>query len=209
VIGRITHIRESHLLDCYFAERGGEPVDPRFSEHLADCEACAFRYADLTRFMDGLRDQADDETDTLFTTDQLIAQQRQIARRIEHAGRAARVITFPDRASIRPADTGARRSRPRWVAAAVAAGLFVGLGLGATLPWDRQNLQPQQLTVGERPAAAPRLAPVATGGVDAMLPADYDAFLSDLEIALERPRTRELQALDAVTPHLREITNVQ
>jgi hypothetical protein len=39
-------------------------------------------------------------------------------------------------------------------------------------------------------------------------PADFaadEAFLSDLEIALDRPRTRELRAFDELTPHVREI----
>ena len=34
---------------------------------------------------------------------------------------------------------------------------------------------------------------------------DADAFLSDLEIALDRPRTLELQAFEELTPHVREI----
>ena len=44
----------------------------------------------------------------------------------------------------------------------------------------------------------------AAGGGPADVAAD-DAFLSELEIALERPRTRELQAFDTFTPHVREI----
>jgi hypothetical protein len=32
-----------------------------------------------------------------------------------------------------------------------------------------------------------------------------DAFLSELELALERPHTRELVALDELTPHVREV----
>ena len=50
-----------------------------------------------------------------------------------------------------------------------------------------------------RDSAAPDVA--ATPEPD--IAAD-DAFLSDLEIALERPRTRELQPFDALTPHVRE-----
>ena len=34
-------------------------------------------------------------------------------------------------------------------------------------------------------------------------------FLSDLEIALERPHTRELLAFDALTPHVREIRDTR
>jgi hypothetical protein len=32
-----------------------------------------------------------------------------------------------------------------------------------------------------------------------------DAFMLELEVAIDRPRTRELIAIDALTPHFREI----
>jgi hypothetical protein len=46
---------------------------------------------------------------------------------------------------------------------------------------------------------------VATPAVEV---AGDDAFLSDLEVALERTQTRELRAIDALTPHVREIRDV-
>ena len=36
---------------------------------------------------------------------------------------------------------------------------------------------------------------------------DDDVFLRELEFALERPHTQELQPFDALTPHVREIGN--
>jgi anti-sigma factor RsiW len=207
VIGRATHIQEQGLLDCYLAERGDEPIDPRVGEHLADCSACAERYAELAQFMDGLRNEADDEAGEIFTTDHLIAQQRQIARRIEHVGRPARVISFPG-ASGRPADAAARRITPRWVAGAVAAGIFLGIGLSVTFRWDAPPVQPP-LAGDLRIAEPARPTPVATDGTDAVTATDDDAFLTDLEIALEGPRTRELQPFDAITPRVVEINNVQ
>ena len=54
-------------------------------------------------------------------------------------------------------------------------------------------------------ARAARLMPSTSRGTG---PADVsadDAFLSELEIALERPRTRELRAFDALTPHVRDL----
>jgi hypothetical protein len=50
-----------------------------------------------------------------------------------------------------------------------------------------------------------RLRPVATQGREPVDVAADDAFLSELELALERPHTRELLAFDALTPHVREI----
>jgi hypothetical protein len=49
------------------------------------------------------------------------------------------------------------------------------------------------------------LSPVGTRGSSPAEIAADSAFLSDLELALERPHTRELQAFDALTPHVREI----
>jgi hypothetical protein len=34
---------------------------------------------------------------------------------------------------------------------------------------------------------------------------DDDTFLTELEFALQRPHTRELQPFDVLTPHAREI----
>ena len=61
--------------------------------------------------------------------------------------------------------------------------------------------------------SAPRqttLKAVATDGSEpAPEVAADDAFWSELEVVLERPRTRELQPLDALTPHVRDITDLR
>jgi anti-sigma factor RsiW len=209
VIDRAHHVREERLFDCYLAERGEETIDPRTAEHLADCDACALRYADLREFMERLRTDADAETDVRFTPDRLRAQQLHIARRIEQLGRAARVIRFPRRFAGRHVEVRSGRTAPRWVAAAAAAGLFFGAALGASFEWDRHLRAQRQLTAARRqfnPAHASRLAPLGprSGGPGQV--ADDDAFLSELDVALERPQTRELQPFDAFTPHVREIT---
>ncbi len=214
-----THVQEERLLDCYLAERAAEPLDPRVAEHLSDCDACALRYADLTQFMDGLRTEADEDTDAAFTPERLQAQQHAIARRIEHVGRAARVISFPGGvaggrfgAAAHDGSSAPRRAT-RWVAAAAAAGLFFGAMLGASFEWDRHVRSQHQLTASVRQAAHPaahgpsRLTPVGTRGSDPGAVADDDAFLGELEVALSRPQARELQAFDAFTPHVVEVNN--
>ena len=65
-MGRPHHLAEDHLFDCYTAEQAGESLDPRAAEHLADCRECGTRYTELTRFMDGLRSDADAETNEIF-----------------------------------------------------------------------------------------------------------------------------------------------
>jgi len=202
VIARPHHLQEERLFDSYLAERGGEPIDPPIAEHLADCASCGARYAELTAFMDGLRRDGEAEADAIFTPERLRLQQQQIVRRMALVGRPARILSFPGRMVRRTIDASSSRTAPRWIAAAAAAGLFVGVAVGATFQWRSQE-QARKTFLTD--AGRARLSPVATRGTGQPDVATDDAFLSDLEIALERPHTRELQAFDALTPHLREI----
>ncbi len=203
MIGRGRHLRDDRLFDCYLAQRTREPLDPRSAEHLADCGDCAARYADMVTLMDGFRTEADAETDRVFTPERLRAQQQQVMRRIEQVGRSARVISFPGRSDRSTISSSPTRTAPRWVAAAAAAGLFVGIGLGASYEYGSRVHIVQQ--VAARPSAPTHFAPIATRGSGKPEIAADDAFLTDLELALERPHTRELVAFDALTPHVREV----
>src|SRR5262245_8231766 len=149
--------------------------------------------------MDGLRSDGATEADAVFTPDKLRAQQAHIARRLEQIGRPARVLTFPGRVVRRTMTATSGRWTPRYIAAAAAAGLFVGVAVGASYNFGTRSV----LTQAAR-QAAPMLTPVATRGNSPAQVAADDAFLSDLELALERPHTRELLAFDALTPHVRE-----
>ena len=195
------HIAERPLYESYYAERTGESIDPRIAEHLIDCAACSARYAAMARTLDDVRTDGTAEADAIFTSERLRAQQQQIARRLELAARPARVISFPRHATSNSARSVAARIAPRWIAAAAAAGLFVGVAVGASYEWE-WHVQPRQAHV----TTAPHLTPVATRGVGRVDVAADDAFLSELDAALERPRTRELIAYDALTPHVREVT---
>jgi predicted anti-sigma-YlaC factor YlaD len=195
------HLQEERLFDSYLAERDGAPIDPPVAEHLADCSACSARYAELASFMDALRHDGDAEADAIFTPDRLHDQQQQIARRIAQVGRPARVLSFPGRIVRSTLSASSARPASRWVAAAAVAGLVLGVALGASYQWGART--PSQLLM--RTSATPILAPVATRGSSPAEVAADEAFLSDLELALERPHTRELQAFDALTPHVREI----
>ena len=196
------HLVEERLFDYYLAARGHEPLDPRVAEHIGDCSACAARYADLASFMDGLRSDGNADADGIFTADRLRAQQAQIARRLEQVGRPARVLSFPARVVRNTMQGHASPWTPRWVAAAAAAGLLVGVAVGASYNFGSHSLVSQTAR-----QVAPMLSPVATRGDSPAQVAADDAFLSDLELALERPHTRELLAFDALTPHVREVSN--
>jgi len=204
VISRGRHLQEERLFDSYIAERGGTTLDPPVAEHLADCTECSARYAELSSFMNTLRTDGEADAHAVFTPERLRAQQQQITRRIAQVGRPARVLSFPGRIVRRTIDASSARPSPRWVTAGAAAGLFIGVALGASYQWTSLRNQSTLLT---RTTSAPRLAPVATRGSSPAEVAADEAFLSDLEIALERPHTRELQAFDALTPHVREITD--
>jgi len=199
---RAHHLHDERLFDCYLTERGGDAIDPPTAEHLTDCDECSARYAELASFMDTLRRDGETEADAVFTAERLRAQQQQIARRLEQVGRPARVISFPSRIVRRTIGASQSRMAPRWVAAAAAAGLFVGVALGASYEWNQRRVP--AASFGARDLNS-RIAPVATRGSEAVDIANDDAFLSDLELALERPHTQELQAFDAFTPHVREI----
>jgi hypothetical protein len=82
---------------------------------------------------------------------------------------------------------------------------LVGVAVGASFQW-RSQLQGRQALISDgAQARVSRAVPVSTRGSGPADVASDDAFLSDLEVALERPHTRELQAFDALTPHVREI----
>jgi anti-sigma factor RsiW len=211
---RAPHLQDDSLSDCYFAERRGEALDPPAAEHLADCPSCAERYAEFERFMASLRDEANAEVDALFPAERLRLQQQEIARRLDHIGRAARVISFPGRVPASRIQPSTTRMATRWIAGAAAAGLFVGVAAGTFFDFStrfefgvrgRRSAAQLGMRQGASPAIASHLAPVpsavaATRGAEA-----DDAFMSALDLALDRPHTSELVAFDALTPHVREI----
>jgi anti-sigma factor RsiW len=205
-MSRRQHLREDILFESYLASRCGDPLDPPVAEHLTDCSECGLRYAELTQFMDALSEGAITGADAVFTPDRLRAQQQQIARRLEHLGHPARVITFPGQTSSPRSGRTVPRLARRWVAASLAAGLFIGVSTGLFLNWGASRGVPLR-RAGTVARQAVQIAPSARTELSRpdVFEAD-DVFLSELELAGDRPRIRELSAVDALTPHVREIT---
>jgi anti-sigma factor RsiW len=209
VISRTHHLHDDRLFECYVAGQSGDPQDPPAAEHLADCDECSTRYAELVQFMDGIRAEADAETAAVFTPERLRQQQHQILERLEHIGHPARVISFPVHVTRRMVGA-TRRVGPRWLAAAAAAGLFVGVGVGGMVFDARVSRPYEPMMLGSHAGPSRELtaSAVRPSNPDPVLEAvDDDAFLEQLEFALQRPRTRELLPFDALTPHLREVSN--
>ena len=203
---RARHLQEDGLFECYLAEHCGDPLEPPAAEHLTDCPECRARYGDLRRFMDALRTEADSELDEIFPPERQRAQQQQIARRVEHLGHHARVISFPGRQPGLPAPSASSRVAHHWLGVAAAAGLVIGVGLGT----GYYSLAPSgaRQTVATRSIAEPVEAPAPAtlpDVVPALVTDINEQFLSELELALERPHTSELLALDELTPHVREV----
>lgn len=204
MIFRARHLQEDRLFECYLAEQGGESLEPPAAEHLADCADCRARFADLRRFMDALRTEADSELDEIFSEERQREQQQHIARRVEHLGHHARVISFPGHPPGQPLPASKSGVAHRYISAAAAAGVFIGIGLGSVyysqLPArGRDTVAGRNIAVAaDAPASAPTLMPGLASDVN-------EQFLSELELALERPHTRELVALDELTPHVREV----
>jgi hypothetical protein len=209
------HLSDERLFDAYLAEQCGDGMDPRTADHLVDCHACQLRYDDVAGFMSGIRDTAEAETDAIFTADVLHEQQQQIAQRLAAMGHAGRVLSFPgtieairEPALSRP--TGSRVAAG-WVAAAAAAGLFVGVGSGIYYDTkiraiDRTPASVSAPVDAATPAQAAAPTPVSTPDSSISLPdwmSEDDA--AELEASLDRPRTPELVAFDLITPHVREI----
>jgi hypothetical protein len=216
-----SHLREERLLDCYYTDRRGEDPDLPAVDHLSECSECRSRYDELARMLDGLREEAELDTDKAFTPERLLDQQRHIARRIAQIGRAARIISFPGRFAGSSLTPHASRGATQWIAAAAVAGLLVGVGVGvfydselhvlyttprAAMGWQSAKAARRGINAGLT-ANPQRRAPAVTFTSNSS--ESTDEFLSDLAVAAERPHTRELQAFDAFTPHVREASSLR
>jgi hypothetical protein len=213
VLNREHHLQDERLFDCYLAVRAGESLDPPDAEHLTDCDACGERYAEFTQFMEALSVEGTSEADAIFTPERLRAQQQHIARRLDHLGHPARVITFPVLAANHSLGSPAPRVARRWIAATAAATLFIGVGVlldreaARVAPPARVRSVARQAVLKAPESIEPGTiepAAIEITRPDAFQP--DEAFLSELELAGDRPRTHELLAFDALTPHVREIT---
>lgn len=168
--------------------------------HLGVCTACRTRFALFSEWLEDLRADAVAEADDVFPADRLAAQHAQIFRRIEAAERPARVIAFPKF----PAALTSRSSHAsRWIAAAAAAGLIVGVGVGQMM--DLRHIGSNEAARIEARLSAPRRpAELPAAAVAVRSTSGDEAFLSDLDASLSRPSMPELRAIDEFTPRAGE-----
>lgn len=163
--------------------------------HVSACAECADALSHLAATLDDCRDEAWREADAHFTDAALDAQRVRVLDRLAHIGHAARVLPFPLRAS------GANPIRPvvnrRWVSAAAAAGLVIGLITGQLmhiLPWDRDDAEPRVASSAAAPAGRSGFTPIAS---TASL-TDY-VSLTEVDSAMLR-RAADVVMFETLTP---------
>jgi hypothetical protein len=158
------------------------------------------------------REDAQALADAAFPESRLRAQRASILARLEQARAGSRVLDFPALPAART--WMARRDRPamRWLAGAAAAGLLVGLGAGQAAFTGHQlrfhsDAMPAT-AVNRAPGAWRSVRPVGgvrtAGGavspdeprIERLPPTSEEAFLSDIELVLNKRRNAALRALD-------------
>ncbi|OFW02012.1 MAG: hypothetical protein A3I61_00650 [Acidobacteria bacterium RIFCSPLOWO2_02_FULL_68_18] len=198
---RQNHLSDDRLIDICLdraSDRHDTAVAPTESEerHLRSCAPCEERWTRLARLLADVREVAAAQADAHFTPDRLARQRARVLQRIDHEARHGRVLAFP--AALGHVPTFTSRPRMRWVAAAAAAGLFIGVAAEHVTHWmPGRRVQPAAVanTVDVRPDALQ----LATA------PLSEEEFLGRIELAAEGAASAALRPLDDLTPRVWEV----
>ena len=197
------HPAEDRLIALYFGDEGASADDRRaVRQHLHGCETCTWRYTELTAPLERLRQDAAGEADEVFTPARLAEQRARILDRLDPSADVSRVIPFPS-AATRAERATVRRPLARWLAAAAAAGVLLGV-TGVQLIQSgghRTVTAPPARTVL---AALPTSAIVADSPITTAVDANDEAVMDEIEEAVFGHRITALSALDEMTPHVRQ-----
>lgn len=169
----------------------GDSPDPRVDAHLGSCARCRRERDRVAALLHDAWDEADAQIDAAFGPAELEQQRHAIMQRIARTGGVARVLRFPHGSDDR--GLPAPRVDTRWLAAAAAAGLLIGVAAGQ-LPHLYSGRPPMQVATGVARSAVPAVPPAAPDWR-----AD-DTLLSEVDAALASDTRPELEALDALTP---------
>jgi hypothetical protein len=206
----LRHPDEQALIEAYFASiQQDVPANEEVTTHLERCTACSRRYAELAVIFTDARTAVDEEIDELSSPEVLERQYTHILKRLAAGQGPGRVLRFPRRG---PTVVRRRDVARKWTAAAAAAGLLVGLLAGR---WTR--LDPRAETVGHvtlRPQFVPRPTIVDDAPPEGLFPGaaqsramlfNDEAFLDELDAAIQGPRVAPLMVLDDLTPAIHEV----
>lgn len=176
------------------------------AEHLARCEPCQRRRDELVALLGDVKRVARSDADAALTPQRLASQRQRITRRIAAlvgSAAPARVLRFP--AKIRSVPRTLEQHR--WLAAAMVAGLVVGVFAGQMLDFTRgDGTRPAETIVatmdGDAFVSASRA--VALRGAQGLL--DDEMILTEIDGALATEYCEALNALDALTPRIQEVS---
>ena len=193
------HPADDRLIALYFGDEAASADNRRIvRQHLHGCEACTWRYTELTAPLERLRQDAASEADEVFTSARLSQQRAAVLARLEGAAVEQKVLLFPS-ATARTNRSFVRRPLFRWVAAAAAAGLLVGVMAGRLFDFGVSNLAV--------PAPVARVLPPVADTVSDSPSADVfegdELALIELDRAVHTQRIAALSALDQITPTMR------
>ncbi len=198
------HPADDRLIALYFGDEGASTDDRRaVRQHLHGCEACTWRYTELTAPLERLRQDAASEADEVFTPARLDRQRAAILERIDGAATESRVIPFPS-AALRLDRSVMRRPMARWIAAAAAAGLLLGIAGGRMLDFaGMRTASPAPVTRTARTVISAPPGAVSDSPLTSPVVFEDETALIELDQAVHTQRIDALSALDELTPHMR------
>ena len=182
------HLSDAQLIDGSVGHAANHEQARQCADHVEHCGECRTRHESLHALLADAATAATADADVAFSTERLTRQHDRIMERVEQVSRVGRVISFP--AAFGRVTPPSAASGSRWIAAAAAAGLVVGL-LGGHLTHDLR-VQPGVGMAGRTPTARAVIVPVAQ-------PAEDD-LLDQVEVAFEGRGPSALRPLDALTP---------
>ena len=197
MLGRMIN---QHLDDAALAEvwtNAAADGNPPSHPHLVTCAECRLRFTSFTAWLDGVRDDATADADLAFPPEKLSAQHAQILRRLEVADQPTRVIAFPKASAVSVRPSPVRR----WIAAAAAAGLVAGIGLGQLLDLRHMSGGPSTFPEDRAPLVAARPGSTA---VPALATLTEEMSFPEIE-ELATPRYEALRAFDTFTPRAADL----
>jgi anti-sigma factor RsiW len=182
------HPADDRLIAMYFGDEGASADDRRaVRQHLHGCETCTWRYTELTAPLERLRQDAAGEADEVFTPSRLDAQRAKILDRLDPSERSA-----------------IRRPLARWVAAAAAAGILIGVTGGQLFQSGVRRTVTTAPPARTVMAALPASAVVTDSPTTTAVNANEEAVMNEIEQAVFGHRITALSALDEMTPHVRQ-----
>lgn len=189
------HLTDTELLGLHFDRRSSGDA----FNHVAACATCQARGKAVAELLDEVDRATVSEADAHFGPEALARQQARIMGRVAQECRSARIISFPAAAPppVRHARTGTR-----WVAAAVAAGVILGI-VGEHVT-HRITRTPYQGRSFQEPESHMTTQPVRAVTVRTVSASD-DEFYGQVELAFGSAAPAALRSLDALTPRASDV----